>query len=129
LAHVGLTPEDVLFTNSVLCLPVEQPEGYRVLPGQRNACLHWLGRLIQDVNSGVVVTCGGKALKATHMLARHGLELSSSVGRFHHWYGRRLLPLYHPAPLGRVTRSAEQQFSDITALIPYLKKTGGLTTG
>ena len=122
LTHIGLTPEDVLLTNSVLCLP--RTEGYRVLPAQRNACLYWLGRLIQDVNPGVVVTCGVKALEAIHILAQHGLELSSSVGRLHPWYGRMLLPLYHPSPRGRITRSAEQQFSDIAALIPYLKGTG-----
>ena len=121
LAHVGLTVEDVLLTNSVLCLPVEQSGKYPVLRHQRDTCSHWLGRLIQDVNPGVVVACGGKALAATDVLERHRLPLSYGVGKFHLWYGRRLLPLYHPSPLGRITRSELEQLSDITILKQYLK--------
>ena len=122
LAHVGLTVEDVLLTNSVLCLPAEQSGKYPVISRQRDTCSHWLGRLIQDVNPGVVVACGGKALKATDVLERHRLSLSFGVGKFHLWYGRRLLPLYHTSPLGRITRSEQEQFSDITVLNEYLNQ-------
>jgi len=120
LAHVGLTPRDVVLTNAVLCLPASRGGKYPVSGGQLAACLPWLKRLINDVDPRVVVTSGARALTAVDRLERHGLALRSHAGRLHPWFRRVLLPLYHPSALGRVSRSRAQQLADIEALLPFL---------
>ena len=119
LAHVGLSPQDVVFTNSVLCLPANRSGKFPVRHGQRMACLPWLRRLILDIDAKVVVTGGVHALNAVNRLERHRLKLRHHAGRAHPWFGRILLPLYHPSALGRVTRSRAEQISDVEALVPY----------
>lgn len=37
-------------------------------------------------------------------------------GRLHPWFGRQLLPLYHPGLLARKNRSVAQQLEDIACL-------------
>lgn len=121
LASVGLQPSDALFTNTVLCLPAKKNGKYPVTAAIRKACRPWLVRLIDDLDPGVVVSVGGEALHALGQIERHGLKLKGAVGQLHRWYGRKLLPLYHPSRLGRVTRPAEKQRVDIRALAPYLE--------
>lgn len=117
LASVGLQAEQVLFTNSVLCLPAQNSEGkHSVSARQQELCSEWLGRFIEAANPAVVVTFGAVALQGVGRLERHGLSLSEGVGKLHSWRERHLLPLYHPGRLGRVTRPAEKQMEDISAL-------------
>lgn len=117
LASVGLQPEQVLFTNSVLCLPARNDEGkHSVSSRQQDHCAEWLGRFIDVANPAVIVTFGAVALQGVGRLERHGLTLSEGVGKLHLWRGRTLLPLYHPSRLGRVTRPAHQQLEDISVL-------------
>lgn len=117
LASVGLRPEQVLFTNSVLCLPARNQEGkHAVAARQQDLCSEWLARFIDAANPAVVVTFGAVALQGVGRLERHGFSLSKGVGKLHPWRGRHLLPLYHPGRLGRVSRSAEKQMEDISVL-------------
>lgn len=117
LASVGLRPEHVLFTNSVLCLPSQNDEGkHSVSLRQQDRCSEWLGRFIDAANPAVIVTFGAVALQGVGRLERHGLSLAEGVGKFHSWRGRTLLPLYHPGRLGRVTRPAHKQMEDISVL-------------
>jgi uracil-DNA glycosylase family 4 len=115
-ASVGLAACDVLFTNSVLCLPARQGKKHPVRATQGRNCLKWLSMAISSCNARVVVTLGGAALRAVGRVSRHGLTLESSSGKPHVWNNRYLLPLYHPGRLGRVTRPAEQQMADIQPL-------------
>jgi len=124
LGAVGLRPGDVLFTNTVLCLPAPKDGKHPVTSAPAKQCLVWLERLIRDVEPGVVVALGGKALEALARIERHRLELHTGAGRLHSWFGRRLLPLYHPSLLGRVSRPEAQQRADIQALRPYLVEQG-----
>lgn len=120
LAHVGLHPRDVVLTNAVLCLPAARAGKFPVTAAQRRSCNHWLERLIADLDPAVVMTCGAQALRAVARLERHDLKLREHAGRVHPWFKRKLLPLYHPSALGRVTRSRQQQLSDIEALLPFV---------
>ena len=97
LAHVGLSPRDVVFTNSVLCLPANRNGKFPVRHGQRMACLPWLRRLILDIDAKVVVTGGVHALNAVNRLERHPLKLRRQPELNH----RRL----HPDP-ERCSRAA-----------------------
>ncbi len=124
LASVGLSPPEVLFTNVVLCLPRRQDGKHPVTAEQARQCQPWLERLIQEVNAEVVVTLGGQALQALNRIEKHKLALGTAVGRFHPWYRRQLLPLYHPSLLGRVSRSEKLQREDILVLRGYLDEKG-----
>lgn len=124
LAHVGLEPHDVVCTNAVLCLPRYDGRRYRVTRVLRESCRPWLEQLIAVLNPRVVVTFGAQPLRAVGRIERHGLSLKLGSGRLHDWNGRRLLPLYHPGSLGRITRSAEQQKRDIEAILGALSTDG-----
>lgn len=116
LASVGLKPEDVLFTNSVLCLPARKGERHPVSARQMKLCRPWLERLVQVTSPLVVLTLGARALAAVGRIEPHGLTLRSGAGKLHRWMERYLLPLYHPGLLGRISRPAAQQFQDIAVL-------------
>jgi uracil-DNA glycosylase family 4 len=121
LSSVGLRPEDVLFTNSVLCLPKKNGGGkHAVSARQQTLCARWLGEFIDVADPLVIVAFGGKALEALERLERHGLTLRESAGRLHPWRGRHLLALYHPGRLGRVTRPEAAQREDISVLREFL---------
>lgn len=117
LASVGVRPEQVLFTNSVLCLPARNGAAkHAVSARQQDLCSTWLGRFIDAADAAAVVTFGAAALRGVGRLEAHGLSLSAGVGKLHPWRGRKLLPLYHPGRLGRVTRPADKQREDISVL-------------
>jgi len=120
LRSVGLKPEDVLFTNTVLCLPAQQRDKFPVSTRLASACQPWLERFIEAADARVVVTFGEKALKAMDRIERHGLTLAAGVGRLHDWRGRKLLPLYHPSRLALRYRSREQQLADFQCLASVL---------
>lgn len=123
LEEVGLNAaeiNDVLFSNAVLCLPAEEGGKHRVRRKQFDLCAPWLKRLIDDADARVVVTMGATPLRALKIIERHRLTLRTAVGTLHSWYGRQLLPLYHPGLLGRITRPAEQQRRDIRPLREFL---------
>lgn len=124
LASVGLQPDDVLFTNSVLCLPARRNGRHLVRARQLELCRAWLTRALADVAPAVVVTLGAKALAAVGRVERHGLQLKSGVGQLQPWRGTMLLPLYHHGALGRISRPAALQRQDIRAIQPALREVG-----
>jgi uracil-DNA glycosylase family 4 len=122
-ASVGLRAEEVLFTNSVLCLPARDGGGkHPVSARQQDQCADWLGQFIETADPAVVVTFGAVALQGVGRLERHGLSLHESAGKLHPWRNRHLLPLYHPGRLGRVTRPEEEQRKDIAVLRDVLAR-------
>jgi uracil-DNA glycosylase family 4 len=116
LNHIGLVPEEVVFTNAVLCLPAANDGRYPVRAAQESACSQWLRGLIEAVDPLAIVTFGGAALRAIGRAHNERLVLSEAAGRLSASGTRLILPLYHPSALGRVTRSASQQLADIEAL-------------
>lgn len=127
LASVGLRPHEVLFTNSVLCLPARSAEGkHPVSARQQGLCTEWLGRFIDAANPTVVVTFGALALQGAGRLERHGLSLRGAAGKLHRWRNRHLLPLYHPGRLGRLARPEKQQREDISVLREVLGAVAGV---
>jgi len=123
IEEVGLSEHeirDVLFANAVLCLPAEDSGKHRVTRRQLDLCRPWLVRFIEDADVKVIVTMGATPLRALNHVERHRLTLRTAVGKLHPWFGRQLLPLYHPGLLGRVTRNGDQQRQDIRALRKFL---------
>jgi uracil-DNA glycosylase family 4 len=121
LLSVGLKVADVLFTNSVLCLPAYNGKKYNVIAAQSKKCSKWLSMAIDCCNAKIVVTLGGEALNAVKRISHHKLALKSDAGKINFWNNRYLLPLYHPSSLGQITRSRKQQLIDIMALRSFME--------
>jgi uracil-DNA glycosylase len=123
LAIAGITRQDIFITNSVLCNP-QDPSGRNRKPcrSELNNCSHWLSRQVSEIDPLVVVTLGGVALDAVARLDRHAYRLASHVGIPLPWAGRILIPLYHPSPLTRATRSDALQGGDYRRLGEYLRR-------
>ena len=61
-------------------------------------CSAHLRATLAIVDPVVVVTLGAVALGALGKIEPHGLKLTAARGTPHPWYGRTLVPLYHPSP-------------------------------
>lgn len=113
LESVGLSRSAVFVTNAVLCNP-RDALGNNSTPDNseiRNCSKH-LKAQIDLINPPLVVTLGAVALMSLSNIEKHNLTLSSSVRTAHKWYGRKLIPLYHPSKRALIARNRIQQQSD-----------------
>jgi uracil-DNA glycosylase family 4 len=113
LAMTGLRRDAVFVTNAALCNP-KDAKGNNAPPtmDELQNCSAFLRREIELVNPEIVVTLGAAALKATALIEAHGLALAEAVRTANRWFGRTLVPLYHPAQRAMVHRSLANQRSD-----------------
>ncbi|HYE64314.1 MAG TPA: uracil-DNA glycosylase, partial [Pyrinomonadaceae bacterium] len=99
ISSIGLTRDEIFITNAVLCNPRRssganrKPTGLEVLN-----CSDFLRRQIEIIDPGVVVTLGAVSLAALRRIEYHDLSLKEAAGRIYVWWGRLLVPLYHPSP-------------------------------
>lgn len=117
LAVTGWVREDVFISNAVLCNP--RDDGGRNRPPNRDEvanCASHLERLIEVLDPAFVVTLGAVALKAAGTLERHTAVLAADVGRPMTWFGRVLIPLYHPGPRALIHRPLARQRRDYRRL-------------
>ena len=112
----GLRREEVFVTNAVLCNPLRF--GRNRAPGRREIanCAGWLRPQLDAVRPRFVVTLGTVGLEATRLIERHDFQLRHDVGRTLPWYGRTLVPLYHPSLRTAGRRPFVQQMEDFRAL-------------
>jgi DNA polymerase len=117
LAVAGLSRDDVFITNAVLCNP-RSARGTNRPPSRAELanCVGWLVRQLALIDPAVVVTLGAVALAALERIEPHGATLRADVGRPIPWYGRLLVPLYHPSPRAGLARPYAQQDEDFRAL-------------
>jgi uracil-DNA glycosylase family 4 len=113
LAFASITRNDVFVTNAVLCNPKDE-KGNNSTPTQVEAanCHPFLRRQIELVNPKIVVPLGNTALQALASIEYHGFSLSEHVRTIHQWFGRSLIPLYHPGQRAMIHRSFANQRSD-----------------
>jgi uracil-DNA glycosylase family 4 len=117
LRAAELSRADIFITNAVLCNPRDR-FGRNAIPStteQRN-CLPYLRRTLDIVDPRIVVTLGTIALRSLGRIESHGLTLRDHVGVPCFWYGRLLIPLYHPSPRAQIHRSFATQLEDFSAL-------------
>lgn len=116
LQVAGLRREDVFVTNALLCNPLR--EGKNRSPRRREIanCSGWLKAQIRLVDPRLVITLGGVALQATRLIERHDFDLRRDTGRAQAWFGRTLVPLYHPSPRTVARRPFAQQEQDFRRL-------------
>lgn len=113
LGYAELDRKDIFVSNAVLCNPKDNA-GNNIAPGRREleACVGFLERQINLMQPKVVVTLGGSALEASRLIENHQLTLSANVRTVHNWYGRKLVPLYHPGARAMIHRSLVNQTAD-----------------
>jgi DNA polymerase len=117
LASAGLDRQRVFITNAVLCNP-RRPDGRndRPRPVELGNCSEHLRAVVDLVDPTWVVSLGRVALDALGLIERHELVLARDVGVATAWYGRWLVPLYHPGPRALIRRSLVRQATDYAAL-------------
>jgi len=117
LAEAGLRRDDVFVTNAVLCNP-RCPRGLNRPPARlelANCRLH-LAATLRLVAAPIVVSLGAVALGALEAIEPHGLSLREHVGQPTPWWGRTLVPLYHPGPRAQIHRPFAIQAADFRRL-------------
>jgi uracil-DNA glycosylase family 4 len=117
LDEAGVDRADLFITNAVLCNP-RNGRGLNRPPTRAEVahCRDHLERTLAAVPAPLVVALGAVALAALNAVAPHGLTLRVDVGRAVPWYGRTLVPLYHPGPRAQIHRPFAQQRADFRAL-------------
>ena len=125
LAAAGIAREQLFITNAVLCNP-RDAEGRNRKPSRAELvnCRSWLALQIDVLDPPVIVTLGATALQALSALSAHRYRLQSQACRPLAWCGRTLIPLYHPSPLTRASRTDAQQVADYRWLAEYLRARG-----
>jgi uracil-DNA glycosylase family 4 len=129
LAIAGISRNDIFVTNSVLCNP-QDSAGRNRKPSRSELanCGYWLARQIEQIDPPAVVTLGSVALDAVARVEPHTCRLSSHAGIPVCWANRILVPLYHPSPLTRPSRSDGRQADDYRNLGTYLRSRGILAS-
>jgi uracil-DNA glycosylase family 4 len=125
LAFAGLRRDAVFVTNAALCNPKDD-RGNNATPNslELQNCSGFLRRQIQLVDPPIVATLGSVALRATDVLESHGLELSKHVRTATRWFGRTIVPLYHPGQRAMVHRSLANQRSDYQFVAEMVRRQG-----
>ncbi len=121
LGEIELRRDDVYIANVVKCRP---PRNRDPRPDEIDACKGYLRRQIQLVDPTVVVTLGNFSSK---LLLRTQTGITRLRGQAYEWWGRYLVPTFHPAAAlrggERVTDDIREDLAVVRALID-----GRLTT-
>lgn len=125
LDFVRISREDIFVTNAVLCNPRDD-SGNNATPTLEEIanCSGFLRKQIEQIDPKIVVTLGANALKATSLIEGHSLTLREHVRTSHVWFGRKLVPLYHPGQRAMIHRSLANQRSDYQFVADQLKRVG-----
>jgi DNA polymerase len=117
LAGAGIERDRVFVTNAVLCNP-RRPDGANDRPRAEEIrnCSDHLRALIDLLDPPWVVSLGRAALDALDRIEPHVRVLARDVGTATPWYGRHLVPLYHPGPRAVARRGFGQHAADYATL-------------
>jgi DNA polymerase len=121
LANAGIDRAGVFVTNAVLCNP-RQPDGRNDRPraAELRNCSEHLRAQIDLLDPVWVVSLGQVALDALAAIEPHDRVLARDVATPIPWYGRHLVPLYHPGPRAVARRGFGQHAADYAALASLL---------
>jgi uracil-DNA glycosylase family 4 len=111
LASIGLSRDDIFITSAALCNPrAASGANRKPAASELTNCSYFLRRTLELIDPQVVVTLGSVALGALKAIKPHNFSLKESAAAIHHWYGRVLVPIYHPSPqvLASHRREAQQ---------------------
>lgn len=125
LEFAGIDRSDIFVTNAVLCNPRDS-QGNNSTPNtvEIDACSHFLRRQIELVDPDIIISLGVTALRALAVIEPHNLSLSKNVRTAHHWFGRELIPLFHPGQRALIHRSRANQHSDYQFVAERMRRIG-----
>jgi len=104
LSEIDLAREDVYIANVVKCRP---PLNRDPRPDEIEACKGYLKRQIELIDPKVVLTLGNFSMK---LLLSTATGITRMRGRAYEWWGRFLIPTFHPAA---ALRGGERVTNDI----------------
>lgn len=118
LAMIGLTRHDVFIANVIKCRP---PENRDPLPGEIDACKHFLDRQIEIINPLIIATLG------RYSMARYFPDgkITKIHGQPKYEGGRIYYPLFHPAAVLRnmnLKPAMEEDFKRMKTLLEQAKR-------
>jgi uracil-DNA glycosylase family 4 len=125
LSASGMSRRSVFVTNAILCNPKDDA-GRNATPAKvevSNCAVH-LRRQIELISPKIVVSLGAVALEALNGIERHNLTLGVHVRTSHKWFGRKLVPLYHPGQRAMIHRSFANQRSDYRFVYEQARRLG-----
>ncbi len=115
LEQIGLKRGDVYIANVVKCRP---PNNRDPRPEEIDACKPYLRRQLELIQPKVVVTLGNFSTK---LLLKTETGITRLRGKAYPWWGRHLLPTFHPAAAlrggPRVRFQMEEDFTLVRDLI------------
>ena len=115
LGEIGLGRDEVYIANVVKCRP---PGNRDPRPDEIDACKGYLREQLRLVDPRVVVTVGNFSSK---LLLRTETGITRLRGRAYEWWGRYLVPTFHPAAAlrgsARVRAEMEEDFGIVRAVI------------
>ncbi len=115
LGEIGLTRADVYIANVVKCRP---PKNRDPRPDEIDSCKGYLRTQLELIQPKVAVTLGNFASK---LLLRTDTGITRLRGNAYEWWGRLLVPTYHPAAAlrgsARVLNEMREDFKTIQAVI------------
>jgi len=91
LGEIGLERSDVYIANVVKCRP---PGNRDPRPDEIDSCKGYLKRQIELIDPTVVITLGNFSTK---LLLKTATGITRMRGRAYEWWGRFLVPTFHPA--------------------------------
>jgi len=106
LREIDLQRKDVYIANVVKCRPPRNRDPH---PDEIDACKGYLKRQIELIDPTVVVTLGNFSTK---LLLNTATGITRMRGRAYEWWGRFLVPTFHPAA---ALRGGERVTNDIRA--------------
>jgi uracil-DNA glycosylase family 4 len=123
IEQVGIGRQQFFITNAVLCNPKDE-RGNNATPGkiEIHNCSGFLKRQIDLVDPAIIITLGAQALAALSLIEKHDINLAAGVRKKWDWYGRLLLPLYHPGQRAMLHRSFLNQLADYRFVAETFRK-------
>lgn len=126
LQSIGWSRDEVFVSNAVLCNP-RDGRGRNDTPTRTEirSCSAHLRDLLEILDPPVVAALGRTALAALALIAPHEAELRRDVATALPWYGRLLVPLYHPGPRAQLHRTVDRQTEDFARLREIVERSPG----
>jgi len=127
LSSIHLNRADIFITSAALCNP-RSASGANRRPSTAEIknCSYFLKQTIDLVSPDIIVTLGTVALEALKLIHYHEFTLRDDAATVCKWYGRQLIPLYHPSPQVLITsRSEEAQLRDYKVIARAIRANRG----
>jgi DNA polymerase len=124
LDSINLARERIFITNAALCNPrLSSGANRQPTKLEISNCSNFLRRQIEIIEPRVIVTLGAVSLAALRSIEYHQLLLKEAAGQIYEWWGRLLVPVYHPSPQVLAShRREDAQLRDYQAIDDALRR-------